>query len=157
MLDYPRSPPELRSPRGDPRLGSKHGNLLCPLEPSTVVCIIASVALSHVEYKRPWPLFSLSQDPPPRVRYAWLKQFHIAFSKAASLLRCSPHVCSLKFHQNVVLFRFFFNFDIVCILYVVLESASMKSPVLQRAGKYRNRCVSARCESSEPARRDVLL
>lgn len=153
MLDYPRSPPELPSPRGDPRLCSKHGNLLCPLQPSTVVCIIASVALPHVEYKRPWPLFSLSQDPPLRVRYAWLKQFHIAFSKAASLLRCSPCVCSLKFHQNV---GFFFYFDIVCILYVELESASMKSTVLlQRAGKYGS--VIARCESSETARRDVLL
>lgn len=56
------------------------------------------MALSHVKYKRPWPV--LSQVPPRLVRYACLKQFHIPFSNAASLLRCSLHVCSLKFHRK---------------------------------------------------------
>lgn len=57
---------------------------------------------------------------------SWLKQFLAAFSEAAPLL-LQPARLSIKVSSKRFFWVFFPYFDVVCILHVALESASMKS------------------------------
>lgn len=114
-------PPELLSRWAN--CGSVHSKkkLLCGLQscPYTVVCIIAGVALIFTcEMQMPMAIVLPLPGFLLLVRYASLKQFHIAFSKAASLLRTTPSIpLFIKVSCQI------FYFDNICILYVMLLDA----------------------------------